>query len=94
MVEEPNAERAAAYASLDVLVEWTRAYDGWELGIYGQVRNLLGRENALTYRGSRRGCEAENGSADSTPCSGETAVTDDFDRGLPILPAVGVRFSF
>lgn len=87
-VEEPNAERGPAYASLDLTVDWTRAYDDWSLGVFGQLRNALNRENALTYEGSQT-CEQRG----NLPC-GPSGFVDEFERGLPILPTVGVRVVF
>lgn len=87
-VEEPNDERGPAYASLDLTVDWTRAYDDWSLGVFGQLRNALNRENALTYEGSQT-CEQRG----NLPC-GPSGFVDTFERGLPILPMVGVRVVF
>ena len=89
-VEEPGAERTPAYASLDALVEWTTTRETWDLTVYGQLRNLLARRNAITYRGSRLLCE--DGAVEGN-CEGGR-VDDEFDRGLPLLPAVGLRVSF
>jgi len=90
-VEEPNAERTDDYASVDGLVEWTMGRETWDLTVYGQVRNLLGRRNAITYLGSHLECR-------SAPVAGECPssfrVVDEFDRGLPWLPTVGLRVSF
>ncbi|HET6343117.1 MAG TPA: TonB-dependent receptor, partial [Gemmatimonadota bacterium] len=90
-VEEPNAERTGAYASVDALVEWTTSREGWDLTVYGQIRNLLGRRNAITYLGSRLECGSEPVGG---PCPDAFRVVDEFDRGLPRLPTVGVRVSF
>lgn len=88
VVGEPNRERGPAYSSLDVLIDWTRDRESWSFAVFGQVRNLLDRENALTYTGARERCEVAGG-----PCD-DSEFVDTFDRGLPILPAVGLRFSF
>ena len=76
---------------MDALIEWTTSREGWDLTVYGQVRNLLGRRNAITYLGSRIEC----GSAPlDGACPDAFRVVDEFDRGLPRLPTVGVRVSF
>lgn len=90
-VEKPNAERTGDYASVDGLVEWTTNRETWDLTVYGQVRNLLGRRNAITYLGSRLECRSEPVDGE---CLGSTRVVDEFDRGLPWLPTVGLRVSF
>ncbi|MGH7588878.1 MAG: hypothetical protein ACRELU_09820, partial [Gemmatimonadota bacterium] len=77
--------------SVDALVEWTTSREGWDLTVYGQIRNLLGRRNAITYLGSRLECGSEPVEG---ACPDAFRVVDEFDRGLPRLPTVGVRVSF
>jgi hypothetical protein len=86
VVEEPNAERGPTWSTLDLLAEWTRDRGGWSLSVFGQVSNALNRDNALTYEGSER-CLDE-----SVLC--QSVAEDRFERGLPILPVVGVRMAF
>lgn len=88
VVEEPNAERGPSWSTLDLLVEWTRARPGWSMSVFAQVSNVLNRDNALTYMGSNL-CGVEE-----TLCQGLTGELDEFERGLPILPVVGVRMAF
>ena len=86
VVEEPNAERGPIWTTLDLLAEWTRDRGGWTLSVFGQVSNALNRDNALTYEGS------EECGVPTIQCEG--GVVDHFERGLPILPVIGVRMAF
>src|SRR6185503_13159146 len=52
-IEQPNAERTPPYRSLDASAQWSHRFGGAELAAYFQVRNVLGRDNASTYSGSR-----------------------------------------
>ena len=85
VVEDPNAERGPTWSTLDLLAEWTRDRGSWTLSAYGQLSNALNRDNALTYMGTERCAE------DGLPCE---TIEDEFERGLPILPVVGVRMAF
>lgn len=86
---EANAMRTPAYASLDLVAEITRTVGTWDVTAYAQLRNALGRNNAVTYAGST-GCAATRG------MEGECGdgVIDRFEPGIPRLPLVGVRFTF
>lgn len=84
-VGPPNEMRAPAYASLDLMAEYTRPLGRWELVVYGQLRNALGRDNAVTYAGSNR-CEPSAACIDG--------VSDRFEAGVPRLPMIGVRLNF
>lgn len=86
VVEDPNAERGPTWSTLDLLAEWTRDRGSWSLSVYGQVSNALNRDNALTYMGSDPCLNPQ------LLCDPETV--DEFERGLPILPVVGVRMAF
>jgi hypothetical protein len=88
-VEAPNAERTPPYRSLDASLHWVRPMGPVELSAYMQVRNLLARDNASTYSGSRpiRRVPGRNGAS--------TVVFEDrFEQGLPRLPLVGLRLTF
>jgi hypothetical protein len=89
-VEEPNANRTAGYVGLDLLGEWRHAFRSWTLSLFVQVRNALNRVNAVTYVGSFQDC------TDNTPRRrpAGNGVCDAFDRGLPLLPFVGVSVRF
>jgi hypothetical protein len=89
-LEGPNAGRTPAYLSADLFAEWQRPVGGAELNVFVQVRNVLGGENAVTYRGS--------GACDVTgyvlrPRT-DGGGCDWFNRGLPLLPVVGIRVTF
>jgi hypothetical protein len=87
VVQAPNAERTPDYGSLDAGLWWSRAVRGAELSAYVQVRNILGRDNASTYSGSRAAVVAARGE--------RTLVWDDlFERGLPRMPLIGARVAF
>ena len=78
---EPNANRGPVYASLDLLIDWSTEVAGLDVGIYGQIRNVLGRDNATIYAGS--GCLVVG-------CSVEE-LRNAYERGVPRLPVIGVR---
>jgi len=88
-VEAPNAERTPAYRSLDTSAQWSHLIGRSEIAVYLQVRNVLGRDNASTYSGSRVIRRVQTR-------IGQTAfVFDDrFEAGLPRLPMVGLRVTF
>jgi hypothetical protein len=86
VVEDPNAERGPTWSTLDLLAEWTRDRGSWALSVYGQLSNALNRDNALTYMGTDRCFDV------SVLC--QSVAEDEFERGLPILPVVGVRMAF
>ncbi|HSH46643.1 MAG TPA: hypothetical protein VK966_12435 [Longimicrobiales bacterium] len=79
----PNSDRAPAFASLDLLVDWTVYTGGLDLAVYGQLRNALGRENATIYTGGGAGCLPED-------CQ-DLGFRDAYERGIPRLPVIGVR---
>jgi hypothetical protein len=89
-IEDPNANRTAAYVGLDVLGEWRHAFRSWSLSVFLQLRNVLNRANAVTYVGSFPDC------TEDTPGRRPVGdgVCDGFDRGLPLLPLVGVSVRF
>lgn len=89
-IESPNAERSPAYASLDLLVDWSRTLGTVQVGAYLQVRNVLGLANAVTYTGSVRQCTPAPPTL--VPVGG--GVCDRFDLGVPLLPLAGVRVAF
>jgi hypothetical protein len=78
----PHADRAPAFASLDLLVDWSRRLGAIEVGVYAQLRNALGRENATVYTGDATGC---------TPVGCGEDLRSAYERGVPRLPVVGVR---
>jgi hypothetical protein len=78
----PHAERAPAFASLDLLLDYTVRLGSVELGAYAQLRNALGRDNATVYTGDQSGCTAVG-------CGGD--LRSLYERGVPRLPVVGLR---
>jgi hypothetical protein len=88
-IQAPNAQRTPPYASLDMSVHWTRTLGAAEVSAYLQVRNVLSRDNASTYAGSRPVQRVQRP-------SGVTFVRfeDRFEQGLPRLPLVGLRMTF
>lgn len=89
VIERPDANRTRPYVTLDLLADWTREFPRWSLNVYLQLRNALGRRNAVTYSGSYDRC---------TPGPGDIPLPgggcDTFDRGLPLFPLVGVSLGF
>jgi hypothetical protein len=89
-IEEPGAGLAPAYVAFSLMAEWTRAFRNWELAVTLQLLNALNRRNAVTYVGSEEPCTTPSPTT-RVPRAG---VCDLFDRGLPLLPLVGVRARF
>lgn len=87
-----NGHRTPAYASLDLLVDHSTRIRAWDVNLYLQLRNTLGRDNRVTYSGSYETCDGDDVLA-GTPCDGLRRVHDDFDAGLPRLPLIGARVS-
>jgi hypothetical protein len=79
---EPHAERAPTYASLDLLLDASTRLAGLDIGVYLQLRNALGRENAVIYTGDEPGCMPGG-------CGGD--LRSVYERGMPRLPVVGLR---
>jgi len=90
MVERPNEGRTPAYVTLDLFGEWHRVFGSWAMSVFVQLRNALNRRNAVTYAGSRDGCTQPTGDQRQA----REGVCDDFHRGLPLLPLVGVSVAF
>lgn len=91
LIERPNAERTPAYASLDLVADWSRAWRHLSIGAFLQVRNALGNANAVTYEGSEELCSAGR-PPELLPAG--SGVCDRFRRGLGRLPLVGLRIEF
>ncbi|HYR07933.1 MAG TPA: TonB-dependent receptor [Longimicrobium sp.] len=84
----PGEGRTPEYLGLDLLLDWTRRFRRWDLGVYLQLRNALGRPNAARYSGSVSCAEISQG------CSPPERVTDHFERGIPRFPLIGFRARF
>jgi hypothetical protein len=80
---EPNGLRAPTYASLDLLADWMTRVRGTELGLYVQLRNVLGRRNGTVYVGDDPGCTGVG--------CGSGQLENLYERGVPRLPVIGVR---
>ena len=105
---DPNAFRTGPYQSLDLLTEWTRPYRNWTLGVYVQLRNALNHPNPGRYLGYGgeycvEGCEyrgtfriGEDGEIIWIPLPDDyrTERRDEFVRGLPTIPLLGLRVTF
>jgi hypothetical protein len=76
--------------TLDLMGEWRYAVSGWTLSVFVQLRNALNRVNAVTYVGSFEECTEDT--PRRRPIGG--GVCDGFDRGLPLLPLVGLSVRF
>lgn len=93
VLDDPFGRRGPAYASLDLV--WDQGHDvgGWTFGWFVQLRNVLMRDNAGTYRSTSMVCP---GDVQSTPCPGGAArrAVDRFSDGMPTLPLIGLRVTF
>jgi hypothetical protein len=89
-VGEPNGARTPHYASMDLMADYTTRMGTWQVSAYAQIRNVLGRDNAVTYARSR-----ECAPVGAVPGNSFPACTKNFfERGIPRLPLIGVRMSF
>lgn len=80
---EPNGLRSSTYASLDLLADWMTRFGATEVGVYLQIRNVLGRKNGTVYVGDDPGCLG-------VAC-GTGQLENLYERGVPRLPVLGVR---
>jgi hypothetical protein len=80
---QPNGLRAPTYASLDLLADWMTTVRGTEVGLYVQLRNVLGRRNGTVYVGDDPGCTGVG--------CGSGQLENLYERGVPRLPVLGVR---
>ncbi len=90
LVEEPGSAAAPPYLSLDLFAEWSRNFRSAQIGVTVQIKNVLRRQNAMTYMGTFTGC------GESSPLyrAVNAVACDRFHRGLPLLPLVGVYARF
>ena len=78
----PNQNRGPGYASLDLLADWGTDLGPVQLGVYAQLRNALGRENATIYAGGS-GCLVVGCSIDQ--------LRNAYEEGVPRLVVLGIR---
>jgi hypothetical protein len=93
LLGQPGAHRSGDYSSLDLLLDWTNRFRGWDLGVYLQVRNVLGHRNDVTWTSTYQICSGVR-SPETGACEGATAFQDSFQTGLPRLPLLGFRARF
>ena len=94
-VEAPNAQRAPGYASLAVLLDWSRTTRHFDLGAYLQVRNVWNASDAVTYTGTVEYCAMPDPPTLVPVTNGPHQYgCDQFHRGVGLLPLAGVRVGF
>jgi hypothetical protein len=95
-LDRPFRRRSASYASLDLVLDWTRRFETWSLGFFLQGRNLLGHANDVTYTHSDEHCPVSVDAPTEGRCSDGSAasVVDRFTTAIPTLPLVGFRIVF
>jgi len=71
-------------------VDWSKTVGKMTVGAFAQVRNVLGRANAVTYTGSVAPCAPRP----PTLVDAGGGVCDRFDRGVPLLPLAGLSVAF
>ena len=92
---EPGAQRSPAYTSLDVMVDWRGSIGRWEWGAYAQLQNALGNRNEAAYQWSKLNCCNDDPMIiHPDPPSREISADNQFLRGLPMLPMLGLRVAF
>lgn len=95
----PNAGRAAAYASLDLILDWTKSFESWGLGFFVQVRNVSGNRNDAAYEETVPYCASElyDFSGPTLTCGpdgSQPVARDHFLKGIPRVPLLGARVQF
>ncbi|MFC1639365.1 TonB-dependent receptor domain-containing protein [Gemmatimonadota bacterium] len=90
ILEMPNAARAPWYSALDLHAEWTKTYSSWRFAIHMQIRNLLNRDNGITYAVTRGG-PCYRGTVDAPFCS---ADIDEFQPGVSRQGIFGLKIEF
>lgn len=90
ILEPPNAVRAPWYSALDVLGEWTKEYSAWRFALQFQIRNVLNRNNAITYAVSRTG-DCGRSTLDAPFC---TRDDDVFHNGVNRKGILGLKVEF
>ena len=90
ILELPNAARAPWYSALDLLGEWTKTYSAWRFSIHLQMRNLLNRDNGITYAVTRGG-PCYRPTIDAPFCS---ADLDEFQPGVRRQGIFGLKIAF
>jgi hypothetical protein len=89
-IEDAGAAKAPAHIVLDLVADWIHTFRSWQLAVTVQLKNALHRQNAVTYVGTYSGC-TQDSPLERVILPG---VCDRFDRGLPLLPLVGVSARF
>jgi hypothetical protein len=89
---QPNGRRTPLYRRLDLLVDWTHQFDGWGIGAYLQVTNVLNDPNVSRYFGTVESCSGGTDGSGSDACDS----TGGFDRlnGVGIGGNIGLRVTF
>ena len=89
--DEPSAQRAEWYRTLDLGVRWSTRVGGVDAELFGQLHNVLGRRNRAAYRSSGvyvPDCDVQ--SCEGTP----DRLIDETLPGLPRVPSLGLRAWF
>ncbi|HEY9227685.1 MAG TPA: TonB-dependent receptor, partial [Gemmatimonadaceae bacterium] len=86
----PNAQRFPVYASLDPMLDWTRAIRGVNVTVFAQVSDVLDRRNFMWYWGSYSGACPEGLNPDFVGCVGGDLLL----RPVRPIPGLGVRIAF
>ena len=88
-VELPNAERSPWYNAVNVLIEWSRSFNGWDLGAHAQIQNLMNAPLAVTYAVNEDLCRRR--STDVGFCG---PAEDGFIPGLRRSYELGLKLAF
>ncbi len=94
---EPGEERGPAYTSLDVMVDWRGRIGRWDWGAYAQIQNVLGNRNEAAYQWSQVTCDCGVGGEPpivNPDPNRKLPANNQFLRGLPMLPMLGLRVAF
>ena len=90
ILDMPNAARSRWYSALDLLTEWSKAYSKWRFSVHFELRNVLNRENDITYGVTRNG-PCWRRTVDAPFCS---QSVDEFQRGVNRMGFFGLRVEF
>jgi hypothetical protein len=84
---EPDAQRMPTYSSLDLSVDYVRAFGRTRLIAFAGAQNVLGRANATWYEATGYCKDSQSRLVTGPQCRGN----DVFDTPVKLVPTLGVR---
>ena len=85
--QAPDAQRMPTYSSLDLSLDYVRAFGHARLIAFAGAQNVLGRANATWYEATGYCKDAQSRLVTGSQCRGN----DVFDSPVRLVPTLGVR---